>query len=112
MHETDVARAIGAALTKRPKGVFNVAGPQPVPLSLLIQETGRRAVPLPESLFKRMLGRFGLPRLPRGALDHIKYSIVIDDNAFRQATGFEHEVNEVQAMYEYLSAFPIEPLTL
>jgi UDP-glucose 4-epimerase len=106
MHERDVARSIVAAIDKRPRGVFNVAGPQPVPLSVVVRETGRQAVPLPEVIFKNLLGRFGLPKLPRGALDHIKYSVVIDNEAFAAATGFEHEVDEVQAMHEFREAFP------
>jgi UDP-glucose 4-epimerase len=107
MHEQDVANAICLALAKRIRGVYNVAGPQPVPLSVLIRKTGRRSLPLPEGLFAALLGRFGLPRLPRGALAHIKYPVVIDSAAFRQATGFVHEVDEVQAIREYRDAFPI-----
>ena len=107
MHERDVVRSIVAAVKERPKGVFNVAGPQPVPLSVLVRQTGRSAVPLPEPIFARMLGRFGLPKLPRGALDHIKYPIVIDGSSFARATGFEHQVDEVQAMHEYKNAFPL-----
>ena len=66
MHERDVARAISLALARKIRGVFNVAGPQPVPLSVLIRETGRRPFPLPEIVFNALLGRFGLPKLPRG----------------------------------------------
>ena len=106
MHEQDVARSILAAIEHRPRGVFNIAGPQPVPLSVLIRETGRKGVPLPEGVFKHLLGRFGLPKLPAGALNHIKYSIVIDGEAFRKATDFTHDVDEVQAMHEYREAFP------
>ena len=106
MHERDVVGAIVAALDKRLRGVFNVAGPQPVPLSVCVRETGRRSVPLPEFVFSRSLGRFGLPKLPRGALDHIKYGIVMDATPFREATGFGHEVDEVQAMHEFRQAFP------
>jgi UDP-glucose 4-epimerase len=106
MHEKDVARAITLALDKQVRGVFNVAGPQPVPFSVLIEETGRKPFPLPELLFKSILGRFGLPRLPPGALTHIKYPVVIDAAAFRAATGFTYEIDEVQAMHEYLAAFP------
>ena len=107
MHERDVVGSIVAALDTRPKGVFNVAGPQPVPLSVAIRETGRRSVPLPEFIFSRGLGRFGLPKLPKGALDHIKYSIVMDASPFRRATGWQHAVDEVQAMHEYKTAFPL-----
>lgn len=106
MHERDVVASIVATVDKRPRGVFNVAGPQPVPLSVLARETGRTRVPLPEMVFARSLGRFGLPKLPRGALSHIKYSIVMDSTPFRKATGFEQQVDEVQAMREYRDAFP------
>ena len=98
MHEFDIARAIVCALEVGARGVFNVAGPRPVPLSVVIRETGRAAVPLPEALFRRALGRFGFPRLPSGAVDHIKYPIVVDDRMFRAATGFEHRYDEDEAM--------------
>ncbi len=108
MHERDIAVAICLALEKRIRGVYNVAGPQPVPLTMAIRETGRTPVPLPEFVFRNALGRFGLPRLPDGAVDHIKYPIVIDSASFRVATGFQHEVDEVRAMHEFRDAFPIE----
>jgi len=107
MHERDVASAIALALEKRLRGVFNVAGPQPVPLSMVIRETGRKAIPIPEFVFNALLGRFGLPRLPPGAISHIKYPVVIDGSVFREATGFTYEVDEVKAMHEYKAAFPV-----
>jgi UDP-glucose 4-epimerase len=106
IHEEDVARAICTALERRVRGVYNVAGPQPVPLSVLIRATGRSSVPLPEIVFNAMLGRFGLPRLPPGALTHIKYPVVVDSSAFRAATGFQHQIDEERAMREYREAFP------
>ena len=39
------------ALEKRLRGVFNVAGPQPVPLSMIVRETGARTIPMPEFVF-------------------------------------------------------------
>jgi UDP-glucose 4-epimerase len=106
MHEEDVASALALTLEKKPRGVFNVAGPQPVPLSVVIRETGRTAMPLPELFFHAALGRFGLPKLPAGALEHIKYPITIDGAAFRAATGFRHDVDEKDAMRAYRDAFP------
>lgn len=104
MHENDVAHAIVLALRKRLRGVFNVAGPQPVPLSLIIRETGRTAVPLPHPVLSRLIGRFGFPRLPPGALGHLKYPIVVDTKAFREATGFQHRFDEVQTLGLYRDA--------
>ena len=106
MHELDLVGAIVAALDSRPRGVFNVAGPQPVPFSVLVRQTDRTLIQLPEFVFAKSLGRFGLPNIPRGALDHVKYPIVMDSEPFRQATGFAHTIDEVQAMHEFKTAFP------
>jgi UDP-glucose 4-epimerase len=94
MHDDDAARAICLALEKQLRGVYNVAGPQPMPLSLLIRQAGRTPVPLPELLMSVLFGRFGLPQLPPGAVAHLKYPVVIDDSSFRAATGFNHEHDE------------------
>ncbi len=101
IHEKDASRAIVLALDKRLRGVFNVCGPSPVPLSLLIEATGRTSFPVLEPLFNRVTGRFGLPSLPDGAVNHVKYPVVVDDSAFREATGFEHNYDEVQTMQAF-----------
>lgn len=106
MHEEDVIGALVTTLDARPRGVFNVCGPQPVPLSVVIEETGRTNVPLPGPLFAAALGRFGLPKLSRGALDHIRYPITVDASAFVKATGYRHAVDEKAAMRAYREAFP------
>jgi UDP-glucose 4-epimerase len=106
MHEEDVVTALVLALDARPRGVFNVAGPQPIPLSVIVRETGRTNVPLPGPMLAAALGRFGLPRLPRGALDHIRYPITVDGAAFKRATSFRHAVDERRAMRSYRAAFP------
>lgn len=107
MHESDMASAIVLALEKKVRGVYNVAGPPPVPLSVIVRETGRTLIPLPEFLYNTVMGRLGLPKLPKGALSHIKYPVVIDASAFRNATGFAHEVDEIAAMHAFREAFPI-----
>jgi UDP-glucose 4-epimerase len=106
MHEQDVVNALSLTLDARPRGVFNVAGPHPVPLSVVIRETGRTSIPLPGPLLQAALGRFGLPRLPRGALDHIRYPITVDSSAFKRATKFAHSIDEKGAMSAYRRAFP------
>lgn len=106
MNELDSADAIVLALEKRLRGVFNVAGPAPVPLSVIIRETGRQNTPVPEALVNITLGRFGLPRLPKGAVEHLKYPIVIDSAAFRKATGFEHVYDENETMAAFRDAEP------
>lgn len=106
VHELDAADAICTALDhddggRGLRGVFNVAGPPPVPLSVIIHQAGRVAVPLPELVFNLMLGRFGLPRLPPGALEHVKHPVVIDASAFHTATGWQAKHDEDTTMHEF-----------
>ncbi len=106
MHEDDVTEAIVQAATQRHKGVFNVAGPDPVPLSIIGRETGRPAIFLPEFVMKAALGRFGLPNLSSGALTHIKFPVTIDGSRFRDATGFQFRYDDAATLRSFRDAFP------
>jgi UDP-glucose 4-epimerase len=99
IHEEDAAAAIVLAARKKLRGIYNIAGPQPLPLSVLIRETGRVPVALPERVLRRLLGRFGFPKLPVGALSHLKFPIVIDASAFQAATGFRWRPDELAALH-------------
>ncbi len=101
MHEEDAASAIALALEKSLRGVVNVAGPQPLPIAQIIRAAGRTAVPVPEVLFRLVIGRFGLPALPPGAVAHLKYPVVVDDSPFRTATGFAPALDENRTLEEY-----------
>lgn len=106
LEEDDAANAIVLAVEKRPRGIFNVAGPPPVPLGTIARETGRRVLPVPQPVLEQLLGRFGIPRLPKGALEHIKFPIVVDGKAFTAATGFSWAVNEVDALARFRTIAP------
>jgi len=101
MHERDAAMAIALALDADLRGVYNVAGPSPVPLSLLCRLTGHARVPLPGPVFEQLVGRFGFSSLPRAAIGHVKYPIVVDARAFLKATGFKWKFDEIQTMESY-----------
>ena len=107
LEEDDAARGITLAVEKRPRGIFNVCGPGPIPLGTIAKETGRTVVPIPEPILVQLLGRFGFPNLPKGALEHIKYPIVVDGAAYRAATGFTHTTNEVEALKRYRRISPV-----
>jgi UDP-glucose 4-epimerase len=106
MHEADVASAICAALRLRTRGVYNVAGPTPLPLSSITEEAGRKGLYLPEIAFHLMRGRLGLPRLPPGAIQHVKYPVVIDDTPFRKATAWSHRYSNTDCIEAFRRAFP------
>ena len=111
LHDLDAAEAICLALERGIRGVYNVAGPEPMPLSLLVRLSGHRQVPVPEVLFRLLLGRFGLPRLPPGALNHVKYPVVVDAGAFRTATGFTpaHDADATVADFRAAPDVPAPP---
>lgn len=107
MHEDDAAEAICLAVRRKLRGVYNVAGPQPLPLSVIAREAGRRTLPLPEALLALLVGRGGLPRLSRGALAHIKYPIVADAASFRAATSFAPRFDELTTIQTFADAYPL-----
>src|SRR5258706_15952249 len=50
VHEEDMVRAILLALRPGVRGIFNLAGPPPLPLSRVIKALGRASMPLPHPL--------------------------------------------------------------
>jgi UDP-glucose 4-epimerase len=106
LHEDDYVGAIARAIERRPRGVFNVAGPQPLPLSMVVREAGRRPLPLPEFAVGALRGRMGLPKLAEGALAHLKYPVVVDASAFREHTAFAHAHDELATIRAFREAFP------
>jgi UDP-glucose 4-epimerase len=91
IHEADVVSAILHALTPGIRGIFNIAGPEPLPLSRVIKMLGRPSVPVPVSLGKIMLQRMWalhLTNFPAPEIDHIRYVCMVDDRRARDILGF------------------------
>lgn len=93
MHEEDVARAIRAALTPGIRGVFNIAGPEPVPLSTLIRAGGKEPIPMPHPILRAALARMWPLRLssfPAAELDFIRFVCLVDTTAAQEKLGYRH----------------------
>jgi UDP-glucose 4-epimerase len=108
MLDEDVARAIVTGLEAKLHGVYNVAGPPPLPLSTIIRGIGHQPVPIPEPLLRFAFGRFGLPQLTSGAIAHLKYPVVVDASSFRAATGFRHRFDERETIESFRRASAID----
>ncbi|MFW2388394.1 MAG: SDR family oxidoreductase [Polyangiales bacterium] len=104
IHEDDAAEAVASSLEHKLHGIYNVAGPSPVPLSTIVRAAGRRPLPVPSAVFKLGLGRMGLPYLPAGAIDHLKYPIVVDGDPFRRATEFTYQYDERETINSFRTA--------
>lgn len=91
VHERDVAQAIRLALEPGKRGIYNLAGPDPLPLSRAISMLGKRRVPIPYTLGKFALKRMFSLRLssfPEPELDHIRYVCMVDDRRARRELGY------------------------
>ncbi len=73
---------------------------------MVAREAGRAPFPIPEPLLRRMFGRYGFPALAPGALNHLKYSIMVDATTFRQAAGFLHRRDELAVLRDYKARHP------
>jgi UDP-glucose 4-epimerase len=91
IHEQDTVSAIELALRPGVRGIFNLAGPPPAPLSRVIKILGRPSVPIPHPLASTMLGplwRLRVASFPAPELDHIRYVCMVDDQRARATLGY------------------------
>lgn len=94
--ERDVVQAILRALAPGKRGIYNVAGPEPAPLSHLVRILGRPSVPVPYTLGKALLKRlwaFRLTTFPAPELDHIRFVCMVDDRRAREQLGYSPEIS-------------------
>ncbi|MCB9506345.1 MAG: NAD-dependent epimerase/dehydratase family protein [Myxococcales bacterium] len=97
----DVLLAIQLALKPGVRGVFNIAGPRAVPLSMLIHKLRKRNVPIPEPAFPLVASVVGgLPRraFPRPEIDYLKYVCMVDDSRARSVLGYEPKLSLEQTL--------------
>ncbi len=96
IHHDDVVRAIEAALRPGVRGIFNIAGPEPAPLSKLLKILRRPRLPVPHDVGREMLKalfKYRLSSFPAPELDHIRYVCMVDDRRARDAMGWRPRHN-------------------
>jgi UDP-glucose 4-epimerase len=91
VHQDDVVSAIQLALRPGVRGIFNIAGPPPVPLSRILSLLGRSQVPVPHSIAKmgvERLWRYRMTSFPAPELDFIRYVCMVEDSRARAVLGY------------------------
>lgn len=89
--EDDVVRAIQLALAPGVRGIFNLAGPEPAPLSHMLKVLGRPSLPIPHPIANATIQRMWRLRVtsfPAPELDHIRYVCMVDDRRARDVLGY------------------------
>lgn len=92
MAAEDLLHAIRLALKPGIRGIFNIAGPDPAPLSELIRLAGHTRVPIPEPAARALLGisfGMGLGGIPAAQLDYLKYVCMVDDSQARDVLRYQ-----------------------
>jgi len=93
IHQDDVVTAILKALAPGVRGIYNLAGPGPLPLSRVIEKTGRTRLAVPHSIARglvKQLWRYRATSFPAPELDHIRYVCMVDDARARRELGYQH----------------------
>jgi UDP-glucose 4-epimerase len=91
VHQDDVVTAIERAMRPGVRGIFNVAGPAPLPLSRLVEHTGRPRLAIPHFVATgviQSLWRYRVTSFPAPELDHIRYVCMVDDRRARSELGY------------------------
>ena len=81
LHEEDAVSAIQMAARPGVRGVFNVTGPQALPLRKLVEVAGKPTIELPHVVLPGLLHRmfqFRFAEFPAAELDYIRYAATLD----------------------------------
>lgn len=92
VHEDDVVAVILRALGPGVRGIYNIAGPGVLPLSEAIRRVGRRSLPIPHFVARRVLDRLWRARLsdfPGREIDFLRFICMVDDSRARRELGYE-----------------------
>ncbi|MEY3013705.1 MAG: hypothetical protein RIT45_2440 [Pseudomonadota bacterium] len=101
LHEEDMASAIVAAALPGVRGVFNVVGPDAVPLSKLVELSGRRPIQLLHPIAPAIARQAFALRLidaPSAELDWLRYAVTLDGSRIRGLLGYAHRYNARDAV--------------
>lgn len=100
IHAEDVVEAIERALMPGVRGVYNIAGPPPVPLSYIYKCLDITPTSLPEFAVRRMLKMGWTLKLSdwRGPeLEYLKYVCMVDDSLARRELQYKpkHDLQDI-----------------
>ncbi len=107
IHEDDLLRYLEESVRPGIRGVFNLAGTDPVPLSRILRVLGKATLPVPHPLFTGFLERawkYRLTSFPAPELDHIRFNTVLDTNRSEEVFNTQPE----RSLYEILEPFRAE----
>ncbi len=107
IHEEDLARALMLTLQKELPGVYNIGADDAVATRRIFRQAGVRIVPLPATLLKRLLQflyRCRLEKMGRGWVSLAEYTIFMNCDKFKHASGWQPQFTSEATFRSYLEA--------
>lgn len=111
VHQSDLAEAIVRMAQSEVTGVFNVAGPYPIPWRSALRKLGVRQIPVPSTAAIGYLRLAGLvsPTLPPYLVNFFKYPCVIADEKIRTVLDWTPRVPPDRAVLDTRHGSRVEP---
>ncbi len=103
-HEDDLLRILESCLDPGVRGVFTISSTDPVPLSRILEITGKPILPIPYTLFRWWMEkawRYRLTSFPAPELAHIRFNAVLDTARAKAEIAAQPE----RSLYEILEPF-------
>lgn len=91
LHQEDAAEAILRALAPGTRGIYNIAGPGELPLSIIFKELGHKTIAVPHGLAGTLWSaafRLGISSYPVAEFDFIRYICMVDGSRAERELGF------------------------
>ncbi|MCS6857929.1 MAG: NAD-dependent epimerase/dehydratase family protein [Sandaracinaceae bacterium] len=122
LHELDAIRALLCTLAFCPKEnagkrfyAFNIVGKGFLPLSKAIRLAGRRPLPMPEGILRRLIRvgwMLGWSEAPPAFVDYLRYSCLADGSLAERELGFVPLFSVKEALLDFGSALRLEEARL
>jgi UDP-glucose 4-epimerase len=104
LHEVDAAHAFKLAIDRSIGGTFNIVGDGVLPLSQLLQRSGRRALPVPHPLARATIERMWSRQLfpwPPGFVPLLRYACLADGERAADELGFRAACTTEEALADF-----------
>ncbi len=115
VHEEDVVRAFIKAIDEDHPGIFNIIADGVLPLSVVLNKTGRLQLPMFHPLaypFVGLLWTLNLSSAPSGHLDFLRYIWVADGTKAMKQMGFKPKYSSMDALDAALGTLRLKKLNL
>ena len=110
LHEDDVVRGHRRSRSRSARGASSTSRvPSRCRCRASSARPAGRRCRCPSSSSRACSGASGSRKLPRGALSHIKYPVVVDASAFREARGSQHRHDELTTVASFRVALSDGP---